>query len=104
MVDLGGVDPANAIVLRQPKLRELIEALDLLDGLILVGGADKLTPPVHAHGLAARLPHSLGVTELDGLGHMTPIEDPDAVVRAVRDLATRYLTDHQTKAKEGESA
>jgi hypothetical protein len=30
MVDLGGVDPANAIVLRQPKLRELIEALDLL--------------------------------------------------------------------------
>ena len=31
LVDLGGVAPANEIVLRQPKLRELLDALDLLD-------------------------------------------------------------------------
>lgn len=30
MVDLGGVAPANQIVLRQPRLRELIDALDTL--------------------------------------------------------------------------
>ena len=30
MVDLGGVDAANQIVLRQPKLRDLVEALDTL--------------------------------------------------------------------------
>jgi len=30
MIDLGGVDPSNAIVLRQPKLRELVDALDAL--------------------------------------------------------------------------
>ena len=30
MVELGGVTPANEIVLRQPKLRELTDALDLL--------------------------------------------------------------------------
>jgi hypothetical protein len=30
MVDLGGVDAANQIVLRQPKLRELVDALDTL--------------------------------------------------------------------------
>src|SRR4029450_1116056 len=28
--ELGGVEPANAIVLKQPKLRELIDALDVL--------------------------------------------------------------------------
>ena len=31
MVDLGGVPPANEIVLRQPKLKDLVDALDLLD-------------------------------------------------------------------------
>src|SRR5262245_33148575 len=30
MVDLGGVDAANQIVLKQPKLRELVDALDAL--------------------------------------------------------------------------
>jgi caspase domain-containing protein len=30
MTELGGVEPANAIVLKQPKLRELIDALDAL--------------------------------------------------------------------------
>ena len=30
MVDLGGVDAANEIVLRQPKLRDLVDALDTL--------------------------------------------------------------------------
>jgi len=30
MTDLGGVSPSNAIVLREPKLRELVEALDQL--------------------------------------------------------------------------
>ena len=28
LVEIGGVDPANAIVLRQPKIRELVDALD----------------------------------------------------------------------------
>ena len=30
LADLGGVDPADQIVLRQPKLRELIDALDTI--------------------------------------------------------------------------
>ncbi|MDI5966163.1 alpha/beta fold hydrolase [Streptantibioticus silvisoli] len=71
---------------------------------VLVGTADKLTPRTHAHGMAARLPHGLGVTELPGLGHMTPIEDPDAVVRVLRDLARQYLKPRHEIAKEGESA
>ena len=31
LVDLGGVSPANEIVLRQPRLRDLVDALDLLN-------------------------------------------------------------------------
>jgi hypothetical protein len=31
LVDLGGVSPANAIVLKQPRLKDLIDALDLLN-------------------------------------------------------------------------
>ena len=34
LVDLGGVTPANEIVLRQPKLRELLDALDLLSARV----------------------------------------------------------------------
>jgi hypothetical protein len=58
---------------------------------VLVGTHDKLTPKVHAHAMAAALPDSLGVTELPGLGHMTPIEDPDAVARAIRTLVAGHL-------------
>jgi len=49
MVDLGGVDPFNGIVLRQPKLRELIDALDTLarragEARRATGGADRGAP------------------------------------------------------------
>ena len=30
LVDLGGVSPAHAIVLKQPRLKDLVDALDLL--------------------------------------------------------------------------
>ncbi|MBD0737035.1 alpha/beta fold hydrolase [Streptomyces sp. CBMA29] len=58
---------------------------------VLVGTADKLTPPVHARGMAAALPNCTDLIELPGLGHMTPIEDASAVVAAVRKLAAAYL-------------
>ncbi|MGW2045135.1 alpha/beta fold hydrolase [Streptomyces sp. NPDC001858] len=57
---------------------------------VLVGTGDRLTPPVHAHRIAAALPLSLGVTELPGLGHMTPVEAPDLVNRRIRELVTQY--------------
>ncbi|MFI7501241.1 alpha/beta fold hydrolase [Streptomyces sp. NPDC049687] len=63
---------------------------------VLVGTADRLTPPVHAHRLAAALPHSLGVTELPGLGHMTPVEAPGPVTGRIRELVSTY-----TQLKEG---
>ena len=56
---------------------------------VLVGASDKLTPKGHAHRMAAALPHLVSLTELPGLGHMTPIEDAPAVARIIRDLAAR---------------
>jgi pimeloyl-ACP methyl ester carboxylesterase len=59
---------------------------------VLVGTADKLTPRVHARGIAAALPNLVSLTELPGLGHMTPIEDAPAVERVIRELAAVHLT------------
>ncbi|WP_416986527.1 alpha/beta fold hydrolase [Streptomyces sp. T028] len=63
---------------------------------VVVGTGDRLTPPVHAHRIAAALPHSLGVTELPGLGHMTPVEAPELVNGRIRELVRTY-----TQLKEG---
>lgn len=77
----------------------VLASLDLDAGLaaltaptaVLVGTADKLTPPVHARGMAAALPDCVGLTELDGLGHMTPIEGTSAVAGVVRGLVRDHL-------------
>ncbi|SEG34923.1 Pimeloyl-ACP methyl ester carboxylesterase [Actinacidiphila yanglinensis] len=58
---------------------------------VLVGTVDKLTPKVHAHRMAAALPHCTGLTELPGRGHMTPVEDTPAVEAAIRALAADHL-------------
>ncbi|ARQ70231.1 alpha/beta fold hydrolase [Streptomyces marincola] len=55
------------------------------------GSADRLTPPVHAHRLAARLPHVAGPHELPGIGHMTPVEAPDRIAEHLRALTKEHL-------------
>lgn len=59
---------------------------------VLVGTADKLTPAVHARRIVDALPHCVGLHELPGLGHMTPIEDAPAVSAVVRQLVVDHLT------------
>jgi pimeloyl-ACP methyl ester carboxylesterase len=59
---------------------------------VIVGTADRMTPPVHARGLAAALPACVGLTELPGLGHMTPVEAPELVTAQIRELVGTYLT------------
>ncbi|WP_438487548.1 alpha/beta fold hydrolase [Streptomyces sp. S186] len=60
---------------------------------VLAGTADRLTPFVHARRLASVLPQCVGLTELPGLGHMTPVEDPDAVAGRLRELVRDHLAD-----------
>jgi len=76
---------------------EMLATLDLSADLarldapvsVLVGTQDRLTPPWHARRMAAALPHPLGLVEVPGAGHMTPLTAPDAVAAVVRDLAAR---------------
>ncbi|MET9290491.1 alpha/beta hydrolase, partial [Streptomyces sp. NPDC003077] len=58
---------------------------------VIAGTADRLTPIVLARRLASVLPQFLGLTELPGAGHMTPMEEPDAVVRRIRELVRDHL-------------
>ncbi|MFJ9573492.1 alpha/beta fold hydrolase [Streptomyces bacillaris] len=58
---------------------------------VIAGTDDRLTPPVHARAIAAALPVGLGLTELAGMGHMTPVEAPEAVTAKLRELTTRYV-------------
>jgi pimeloyl-ACP methyl ester carboxylesterase len=59
---------------------------------VVHGTADRLTPPVHARALTAALPHCVGLTELTGVGHMSPVEAPQAVTGRIRELVTTYVT------------
>ncbi|KOG42699.1 alpha/beta fold hydrolase [Streptomyces decoyicus] len=58
---------------------------------VIAGTADRLTPLVHARRLASVLPDCRGLTELPGLGHMTPIEDAVSVAGRLRALVDGHL-------------
>ncbi|MDQ2586095.1 alpha/beta fold hydrolase [Saccharothrix yanglingensis] len=98
-----GPDPDDAVVER---VRELVLARDpaevawaqramaarpdstglLADvdvpALVLVGEHDRLTPPATARGMAAVL-RRVDCVELPGVGHLTPLEAPEAFAAAV---------------------
>ncbi|MBT3152792.1 alpha/beta hydrolase [Streptomyces sp. CHD11] len=90
----------------------VLGSLDLEDAVrdvrvpaeVVAGTADRLTPPVHARALAAALPQCLGVTELPGVGHMTPIEAPDLVTGKIRALVAAHVTDRPHVISAEESA
>ncbi|MFB8030325.1 alpha/beta fold hydrolase [Streptomyces sp. NPDC056465] len=63
-----------------------------LPAAVIAGTADRLTPPVHARAIAAALPNGLGLTELEGMGHMTPVEAPEVVTAKLRELVASYVT------------
>ncbi|MEV5435216.1 alpha/beta hydrolase [Streptomyces sp. NPDC052682] len=78
---------------------QMLDTLDLdhavrelaVPAAVVVGTADRLTPPVHARALAAALPHCAALTELPGVGHMTPVEAPDLISSTIRELAGTYV-------------
>ncbi|MFI0926395.1 alpha/beta fold hydrolase [Streptomyces sp. NPDC021012] len=78
---------------------QVLAGLDLGAGLrelglpvaVLVGTADRLTPPIHSRAMAEALPHCTGLVQLPGMGHMTPVEAPEAVTAQIRELTLTYL-------------
>ncbi|MFJ3911542.1 alpha/beta fold hydrolase [Streptomyces vinaceus] len=93
-----GVRHAWSAVLAGLDLEANLAALTVPTAVI-GGKGDRLTPIVHARGLAAALPRCVGLTELTGMGHMTPIEAPEAVTGAIREL-TVHLTHVTDELKE----
>lgn len=60
--------------------------------VVIVGDADRLTPPVHARRLMERLPDARELVELRGIGHMAPVEAPEVVTARIRALAVAQLS------------
>ncbi|MEU6183145.1 alpha/beta fold hydrolase [Streptomyces coeruleorubidus] len=77
----------------------VLDLLDLDQGVrelsvptaVVIGTADRLTPPVQARALAQALPHCTGLTELPGIGHMTPVEAPELVTGKIRELVHAHI-------------
>lgn len=71
-------------VLSELDVSSLVTRLDVPTSVVF-GTKDRLTPAAaHAQAIAAALPRFEGMTSLAGLGHMTPMEAPDAVVTVIR--------------------
>ncbi|MFG3285093.1 alpha/beta fold hydrolase [Streptomyces sp. NPDC048111] len=58
---------------------------------VVVGDADRLTPPVHARRIAGALPDCRSFDVLTGVGHMTPIEAPAFITEKIRALVAEHL-------------
>ncbi|MFE0477538.1 alpha/beta fold hydrolase [Streptomyces sp. NPDC058947] len=78
---------------------QVLDLLDLDHGVreltvptaIVVGTADRLTPPAQSRALCEALPNCTGFTELPGIGHMTPVEAPELVTGKIRELVSTHI-------------
>lgn len=59
--------------------------------VVVAGERDRLTPPSHARRIAADLPCAVGLVELEGTGHMGPVEAAPRVTEVIRGLAETYV-------------
>lgn len=84
-------------VLGELDLDEGVRALDV-PTVVVAGTVDRLTPLVHAKRLALDLPQCLELVELEGVGHMTPVEAPEVVTAKIRGLVGTYLTEKEKAA------
>jgi pimeloyl-ACP methyl ester carboxylesterase len=94
----------DMILSTKPRVRagcgRALSELDVLDDLrhltvptlVMAGTHDVLTPPIHAERMADVLPECVGVLELEGAGHMGPIERAAEVNAALRELSAAHLS------------
>ena len=82
----GSVRASSGIAMADMDLSEALPNLTV-PALVMCGEQDKLTPPSHAERIAEMLPNLWALIELPETGHMGPLERPDDVNEALRDLA-----------------
>ncbi|GAA0265001.1 alpha/beta hydrolase [Cryptosporangium japonicum] len=71
-------------------LRTAVPHLDV-PATVVTGEFDLLTPPKLGRRLAEDLPQAR-LVEIDGVGHMSPVEAPEILEREIRSLVDTYLT------------
>ncbi|SHN47985.1 alpha/beta fold hydrolase [Cryptosporangium aurantiacum] len=71
-------------------LRTAVPHLDV-PATVVTGTLDRLTPARHGRRLAEDLPQAR-LVEIEGVGHMTPVEAPDVLEREIRSLVDAHLT------------
>jgi len=69
-----------------------------LPTLVLVGTADRMTPPKFGQYLAGHIPHA-EFASFDGAGHMLAMEQPQAVSDAVADFVSRRLNRNSSSGR-----
>jgi pimeloyl-ACP methyl ester carboxylesterase len=68
------------------KLSHVVDELTI-PTIVIAGERDLMTPIAHAERIETALPHSLGLRVDPNAGHMTPLESPELVNDALRELA-----------------
>lgn len=82
---VAGILGALATLRDRPDSSALLPALTGIPSLVIVGQEDQLTPPALSQAMAGLLPDSRLVV-VPGAGHLTPMERPEAVTRAVAEF------------------
>jgi pimeloyl-ACP methyl ester carboxylesterase len=76
------LEHALAAMRDRPDRSDTLSTLNKLPTLILVGDADSITPPSVAESMQRAIPDSQ-LTIIRGAGHMSPMEQPEQVNRAL---------------------
>jgi pimeloyl-ACP methyl ester carboxylesterase len=77
--------------LREHDITAGLAALGNVPTLVVVGDRDRLTPPRHAHRIASGVPGAR-LLELRDAGHCPPLEQPNTVNQALRQLVEQAIS------------
>ncbi|HEU4697773.1 MAG TPA: alpha/beta fold hydrolase [Gemmatimonadales bacterium] len=80
-----GIVGALAAMRDRPDSTPLLPTLGDIPTVVVVGEHDAITPPTAARAMAEAIPGAR-YEEVAGAGHLTPVERPEATVRALREF------------------
>jgi pimeloyl-ACP methyl ester carboxylesterase len=81
---------AQRAMAARPDSSDLLATLDI-PTLVIVGEQDALTPPAEADKMAAALPQAQ-LVRISGAGHLSPLEQPEAVNQAIKTFMRRFAS------------
>jgi 3-oxoadipate enol-lactonase len=81
-----GIAAALRGMAQRPDVSSQLGRIDM-PALLVCGQHDGISPPDEMRGIAAQMPNARFV-EISDAGHMAPLEQPDAVIRAIREFLT----------------